>query len=174
MADSKACTKCNKVKTLVEFDIHQQAKDGKSSWCKFCSRKVSRDYRARMKASDPEAWREKQWATEIRRNYSLTSEQYYYILECQGGVCAICSCLPSSERNHGKSKLSVDHDHSCCPGKSCGKCVRGLLCNYCNNGIARFSDNSDLMRSAVVYIDSWSDGYQSDEDDSFEQFKGRE
>jgi hypothetical protein len=28
----------------------------------------------------------------------------------------------------------VDHDHACCQKKnrSCGKCIRGLLCHTCN------------------------------------------
>lgn len=55
----------------------------------------------------------------------------------QGGVCGICK-QPETVR---KGKLSgeavrflaVDHDHRCCPGKkSCGRCIRKLLCLSCN------------------------------------------
>lgn len=50
------------------------------------------------------------------------------MLQEQGGVCAICKQPPR------RNKLHVDHDHSCCPGKrSCGRCIRGLLCASCNS-----------------------------------------
>lgn len=59
--------------------------------------------------------------------YGITVEQYERMLTDQGGVCAICTRKP------GRVRLSVDHDHTCCPGRgSCGKCVRGLLCKSCN------------------------------------------
>jgi hypothetical protein len=70
------------------------------------------------------------------------------MLERQGGVCAICG-LPCKS---GK-RLSIDHDHSCCPGKgSCGKCVRGLLCMNCNNGLGHFKDDPELLGTAIAYL----------------------
>jgi hypothetical protein len=54
---------------------------------------------------------------------------YDDMLTAQDGHCAIC---PTTPEQNGKA-LAVDHDHECCPGRrSCGKCVRGLLCDRCN------------------------------------------
>jgi hypothetical protein len=48
--------------------------------------------------------------------------------------------------------LCVDHDHACCPGRrSCGKCVRGTLCQRCNKGI--FGDDIYLMESKIQYLE---------------------
>lgn len=66
-------------------------------------------------------------AATLKYNFGITVERYEEMLARQGGVCAIC------KRRPGKRRLAVDHDHSCCPGRrSCGKCVRGLLCKACN------------------------------------------
>ncbi|WP_086847030.1 endonuclease domain-containing protein [Amycolatopsis kentuckyensis] len=64
----------------------------------------------------------------------------------QGDSCAICA------RSDGA--LVVDHDHSCCPGsKTCGKCVRKLLCASCNSGLGFFFDNPTTLRLAASYIE---------------------
>lgn len=65
----------------------------------------------------------------LRDMYGLTLQEFYVLLDAQGGVCAICG---TSEAG-GKGRFHVDHDHACCPGrKSCGVCIRGLLCSRCN------------------------------------------
>jgi hypothetical protein len=56
--------------------------------------------------------------------YRLSPERYQEIHYYQEGKCSLCPA---------EKGLSVDHDRRCCPGKrSCGKCVRGLLCPRCN------------------------------------------
>lgn len=73
----------------------------------------------------------------LKSKYGLTLEQYNEILESQGGGCAICHKEPV------RNPLCVDHDHRCCPGsKTCGKCVRGLLCVYCNSTVGKLETGS--------------------------------
>jgi hypothetical protein len=62
-------------------------------------------------------------------SYGLTQEQFDRLLEALDRACVMCH-TPFKERQ----PVWVDHDHACCPGKnrSCGKCVRGLLCLSCN------------------------------------------
>lgn len=78
----------------------------------------------------------------------ITIEEYDAMLEAQGGVCAICKRVCTSGR-----RLSVDHDHKCCPGeKSCGRCVRGLLCRDCNTSIGKLGDNKETIEEAFMYF----------------------
>lgn len=85
-----------------------------------------------------------------RRKYGLTTEAFAQLLEEQAGVCAICRQLPSAGTG---DRWYVDHDHACCPGtKTCGECVRGILCLDCNIGIARFADDWVVLRLASEYL----------------------
>src|SRR6185437_4110882 len=91
-----------------------------------------------------------QFRYRLKSVYGITPEQYYEMLDRQGGVCAICG---QPEKIAGR-RLAIDHDHSCCPGKSnsCGKFIRGLLCSRCNTAIGLFEDDTDLMTSALSYV----------------------
>lgn len=86
----------------------------------------------------------------FRTRYNISVEQYQERLAAQGGCCAVCG---RSEADNG-ARLSVDHDHTCCPlkGQSCGKCIRGLLCNSCNTGMGHLGDDPDRLLSAAAYI----------------------
>ena len=89
----------------------------------------------------------------LRTSYGITTAQYDRLLEIQRGVCAICGFPPSGLTRGGK-RLVVDHDHACCPGPtSCGRCIRGLLCHSCNNGIGRMKDIPERLRRAAEYIE---------------------
>lgn len=77
----------------------------------------------------------------LKRLYGLTPEQYYQMLEAQGGVCAICRTIPSEKRK----TLSVDHDHVT-------GAVRKLLCARCNSAIGFLWDSPDLVQRALDYL----------------------
>lgn len=67
----------------------------------------------------------------LKRKYNITLYQYQELLQKQDNLCSLCKKKCSSNKS-----LSVDHDHSCCSEKkSCGKCIRGLLCIMCNRNI---------------------------------------
>lgn len=78
--------------------------------------------------------------------YSVTPERVAQMLADQDGKCAIC------EKDISESYY-VDHDHACCPGrKSCGQCVRKLLCSLCNTGIGYLQDDAALLMKAAEYL----------------------
>jgi len=86
----------------------------------------------------------------LRKNYNITADEYDRLLAAQDGVCAICGDPPDDK------PLCVDHNHECCDGrKSCGKCNRGILCNYCNVGIAQFLDDKTRLAKAIVYLEKY-------------------
>ena len=97
--------------------------------------------------SEPKEW--KQEFAFKNRLYTRTRvriEWFNAKMEEQGGGCAICG------KHYQKRKLSVDHNHACCEGrKSCGKCVRGLLCDVCNHRLSSV-ENVHWLEAAMNYL----------------------
>lgn len=61
--------------------------------------------------------------------YKIDKETYEKMIK---DGCDVCGQY--TERN-----LHIDHDHSCCTGPvTCGKCVRGVVCNKCNQTIGKY------------------------------------
>jgi len=82
----------------------------------------------------------------------MTEEALEALLAEQGGRCAICRST-DPKTHHGQ--WHIDHDHACCPDivkHTCGKCVRGLLCQKCNLGIGLFDDDADRLEAAIRYL----------------------
>lgn len=85
------------------------------------------------------------------RRYNLAPGRHQEMLDAQEGRCAICL----REFGDGVMKPHVDHDHSCCAGqKSCGACVRGLLCAHCNQALGLLRDDRDRLLRAIDYLAS--------------------
>ena len=94
---------------------------------------------------------EREWVRNIER-HGLTLTDYDLLLLKQGGGCAICRRPDTTLPDGQVRRLDIDHDHRCCPGvTSCGRCVRGLLCNDCNRGLFRF--DSAVLRAAADYFE---------------------
>lgn len=83
---------------------------------------------------------------EVLASHRLSYANYQSLVAAQDGKCAICNTVPDGQ-------FAIDHDHKCCPGqKSCGVCIRGLLCGDCNWGIGLFRDDPARLRSAIRYV----------------------
>jgi hypothetical protein len=98
--------------------------------------------------------RSQQQAERRLKRMGVTLEQYERMLTEQDGRCAICGRV---EAYSDGRRWCVDHDHSCCPGdRSCGKCVRGLLCHRCNFAIGLLNDDPEVAYAVAKYL-----GYQT-------------
>lgn len=142
-------------KPLSEFYRNALGKHGVSSTCK----PHARERAAQWQKSNHERYlaRQRKWKKsnpgKVRDNYlrsrfRISAQDYERMLSAQGGVCATCR----SECSTGKA-LAVDHNKACCPGdKSCGKCIRGLLCRDCNTALGMVKDKREILAALVRYL----------------------
>lgn len=83
------------------------------------------------------------------KSKGLTLEEYVTLLVKQHGKCDICGVLEKDS----KKRFAVDHDHSCCSGQvTCGKCIRGLLCQRCNMVLGLVEDNRNVLKAMIKYL----------------------
>jgi len=176
LADKKQCTKCKNFKIFSDFLKFAKSPDGYKHFCKACVREydlVENDTKRvmprKMQGTKihcrkceqylPKSffWSKNTYCKECTvlvghignlKKYNLTRDDYVNLEKSQNGVCKICG-KPEKYKN----RLSVDHDHSCCPGSnSCGKCIRGLLCSNCNRVLGQVNDDKVLLQKMIDYL----------------------
>ncbi len=78
------------------------------------------------------------------KRYHLTQPEFARLMEVQGYSCGMCH-----EQFGEGQPIFIDHDHACCPDekRSCGKCIRGLLCLSCNTALGVIERKLDLARA---------------------------
>jgi len=90
----------------------------------------------------------------LKYKFGMTGDDYDQMLAAQGGVCKVCRTDVPGGRG---AKFHIDHDRACCPGhKSCGECIRGLLCSSCNVILGLAKDDPERLRGLVDYIEQWT------------------
>ena len=125
----KKCSDCLQWKSVEFFGLRNRHADGLSYRCKECQR----------------------WDRYLKK-YNITSAKIEKMLSVQDG-CAICHI-----NDPGVNNWQIDHDHTCCPvgpggGKTCGVCVRGILCSPCNRMIGIAKEDTKILLSAVSYLE---------------------
>lgn len=133
----KLCGTCQQTKPLDDFYM---LRGQPRSICKPCSK----NYRQEWRAKNPVAARDH----ELKRWFNMVPGQFDKMLESQGGTCLGCGASPEE----APRRMSVDHDHAHCPGpKSCGTCLRAILCGPCNHALGLVKDSAEtLLRLANV------------------------
>lgn len=153
---TKICSMCELEKPVEVFQPDSRFKDGYNTRCRPCVNIMAKKSRDKGRAAlDKSVVQQLDWRRNLGRVYKLTPEQWQAMYDEQGGVCMYCH-KPETDMLNGKVKrLAVDHDRECCDSyKSCGDCIRGLSCAFCNQLMGRIERNPELVK-AMVRIKGW-------------------
>jgi hypothetical protein len=153
------CVKCGGWKEPEKFSLSPRMRRGRHSWCHGCMAAGAKAKMANMTKAQREAvlahrrvtgakwsreWRAKNFERSAQSSrkyrYGLTQDQYDQRVGGQGG-----------------DHLHVDHDHTCCSGRrTCGKCLRSLVCWHCNLIMGLSLDDPARLRAIAAYLEAWN------------------
>jgi len=124
----KQCARCAQWRDVRQFGPASKTLDGLQSWCSPCSS----DYMTLAR-------------------YGFDRSTVEMMLARQGG-CAICHTAEPRAMGF-RNGWHVDHDHACCPGdRTCGQCVRAIVCADCNKLIGLADDSVERLLQAAAYL----------------------
>lgn len=156
----KVCRVCGETKPIENFGLYwnnQRNKHYRMANCRNCRNEKKRDEwkrksdehsvaRRKRYAEDPE-YRRELLSRQHKYRHGITLEEKEALLAAQGGVCD--SCREAVPKGHG---WTTDHDHACCPGdRSCGKCIRAILCTNCNLALGHVNDSIEKLENLIEY-----------------------
>ena len=120
--------------------------------CRGAKRHATRAAPARSHLESPESRKKSNRKYGIA-SYGLTQDDFNLLLKMQGYACGMCRELFAEGQ-----LIHVDHDHGCCPVKnrSCGKCVRGLLCHGCNIALGHIEHRYAMARAYLNGPRPWA------------------
>jgi len=81
---------------------------------------------------------------DLFKKHGIDSSEKLKMIENQNNCCAICE-----EQFKNKRHTHVDHDHK--TGK-----IRAILCHGCNTGIGLLKESTNILKSAILYLDKHS------------------
>lgn len=150
----KQCSICKEKKELNEFSFQNKTLNKIMSACKECKSIIQKENRKKLGEIQKEKDRilyqknkehrvnyareyrvkypERTRATNLKRKYGITQNDYDKTLNIQNNKCAICE----RDMNEYGKIFCVDHNHT--TGK-----VRGLLCDPCNYGLGFYEKHKD-------------------------------
>lgn len=132
----KLCKICLIEQPVTNFTRNYQNKDKLQTRCKKCMS----DYKKVTRAKPDQKEKSKLYG--IKYKYNLSPEEYYELIS---GGCHSCG---------SHDRIAVDHDHSCCSGKTtCGKCIRGVLCRRCNTVEGILKNSPECLYGLVQYME---------------------
>lgn len=143
--NAKICTECTSLKSFSEFTKNKRRKDGLAARCRSCdkeryeSRKEHINELRRTNGNPEFILRNKR--NNIWAYYKLTPDEYDALI---ANGCEVCGT---------HENLAIDHDHNCCPGKkTCGKCIRGVLCRIHNLAEGYLQSDPNLAMALAAYM----------------------
>jgi hypothetical protein len=160
----KVCSKCNKEKLISEFSkngVNQNA-DGHKGLCNECrnekrrahyvddSENLCEQVKVRRK-KNPGAHR----GYDLKKKFKLTLENYQELADKQNNCCAACG---DPDPGTPSGVWHVDHDHKCCSGnhgRTCGNCIRGLLCRWCNLTLGNCGEKIERLKGVISYLEKF-------------------
>ena len=83
-----------------------------------------------------------------QKKYNITPEEVQKFYDDQLGLCPVCN--ESVSVDWASPVFTIDHDHRCCPeGRSCGRCVRGILHPMCNKNLGVLEKYADMGKITI-------------------------
>lgn len=161
----KQCSKCEQMKTLLEFPKRVAVANGLKAQCKSCVKiykaslylrnateeRIKRrlHYRSKVeyyRKKSVEYYKLTSKESNLRRRCKkrgITVDQYFEMLKTQNNKCEICLNVFNAKKD-----CAIDHCHE--TGK-----VRSLLCDNCNTMLGLSKESINTLERSIKYLQKY-------------------